>query len=386
MKRNTFYISFSVFFLLGFIFLFPSRVFATDYPATIGVSFIYIPAYSRYGLKTTNIPPNVVSIRTYDVSNNQNYCNQPNNYPDKICGGQPYNMREPSGITSDSPDGDYYIAYTTDPPVDGLVSFSNQYITYFYKLGNQLYTTPQVFLNLPTDGSTLGDFTSWNVSYGGIYQNFAVSVHFSDNLSILTACADFPSGVNAGYSDCIYPSPHINADYSPNFSGGLGGGNSSNITKSIPLTIGKTYYAQAIVQDGDSFGAPLIYGDIISFTIGTGIEGGGVGLPPPITCDLGDIPCYLQQVIYNLFVPSSDSLNNFIGLYDTYKNKPPFGYIFAINDALRTLNYNGTEVYTLERLNVLDNSIFSPLRTALSWLMWFAFAFAFYKRIKDIAI
>ena len=102
------------------------------------------------------------------------------------------------------------------------------------------------------------------------------------------------------------------------------------------------------------------------------------------TCSITDLAGCFQNAIVFLFYPSQSSLNDFSNLYDAIKDKPPFGYISAVQTALQGINDTGTSVFTLETMPILDTYIFTPVRTALIWIMWLAFIFMFYHRLKNI--
>lgn len=102
------------------------------------------------------------------------------------------------------------------------------------------------------------------------------------------------------------------------------------------------------------------------------------------TCSITDLAGCFQNAIVFLFYPSQSSLNDFSSLYDAIKNKPPFGYISAVQTALQGINNTETSVFTLETMPVLNTYIFTPFRTALIWIMWLAFIFMFYHRLKNI--
>lgn len=102
------------------------------------------------------------------------------------------------------------------------------------------------------------------------------------------------------------------------------------------------------------------------------------------TCSITDLAGCFQNAIVFLFYPSASSLNDFSNLYDAVKNKPPFGYISAVQTALQGINDTETGVFTLETMPILDTYIFTPMRTALIWIMWLAFIFMFYHRLKNI--
>ena len=102
------------------------------------------------------------------------------------------------------------------------------------------------------------------------------------------------------------------------------------------------------------------------------------------TCSITDLAGCFQNAIVFLFYPSQSSLNDFSNLYDAIKNKPPFGYISAVQTALQGINDTETSAFTLETMPILDTYIFTPVRTALIWIMWLAFIFMFYHRLKNI--
>jgi len=109
----------------------------------------------------------------------------------------------------------------------------------------------------------------------------------------------------------------------------------------------------------------------------------------PEACDWTN-PATFQGCISNifqaLFYPSSESLDIFGQLQDTFKNKPPFGYVTSIIEVLKNLNDTGASVFTLSSLPILNTMIFDPIRTALIWVLWVAFAFVFYHRLKNLKI
>jgi hypothetical protein len=93
-----------------------------------------------------------------------------------------------------------------------------------------------------------------------------------------------------------------------------------------------------------------------------------------------------DNLFHSLFSPTTESLNQFNGLYDQYIHKPPFGYVSAIQTTLVGLNDTGTSVFTLQSLPVLNTYIFNPIRIALAWIFWLAFAFVLYHRLKNISL
>jgi hypothetical protein len=94
----------------------------------------------------------------------------------------------------------------------------------------------------------------------------------------------------------------------------------------------------------------------------------------------------LDNVFHDLFSPSSESLTQYEGLQAQFINKPPFGYVVAIQSALSGINDTNTAPFTLESMPILNTYIFDPIRLALAWVLWVAFAFVLYHRLKNIAL
>ena len=104
------------------------------------------------------------------------------------------------------------------------------------------------------------------------------------------------------------------------------------------------------------------------------------------TCSITDIAGCMQNALVFLFYPSSASLSQYNGLYLQFINKPPFGYIVGIQKAISGINDTNTSAFTLESMPILNTYIFDPIRLALAWVLWVAFAFVLYHRLKNIAI
>jgi len=102
------------------------------------------------------------------------------------------------------------------------------------------------------------------------------------------------------------------------------------------------------------------------------------------TCSITDIAGCLQNALVYLFYPSPGALSSFNDLYDTFKNKPPFGYISAVQTSLSSINDTETSAFTLQSMPILNTYIFTPIRTALIWVLWLAFLFIFYRRLSNI--
>jgi hypothetical protein len=82
-----------------------------------------------------------------------------------------------------------------------------------------------------------------------------------------------------------------------------------------------------------------------------------------------------------LFIPDTASIQSVFGLFDILKAKAPLGYFFILKDSIGGLA-TSTPVITYTSPTEIKNAIFTPIRTALTWLLWLFFAFNFYKILK----
>ena len=125
------------------------------------------------------------------------------------------------------------------------------------------------------------------------------------------------------------------------------------------------------------------FGNSTNFSV---VSDPSVGTSGYTTCSITDLAGCFQNALVYLFYPSSASLSQYNGLYMQFINKPPFGYIVGIQTALKNINDTATSAFTLQSMPILNTYIFDPLRTAIAWILWVAFAFVLYHRLKNIAI
>ena len=144
----------------------------------------------------------------------------------------------------------------------------------------------------------------------------------------------------------------------------------SNWEVSINLSGGGYYFISPL-------GTPTTFSVITDPTAGT---------TGSAECSITAITGCFQNALQYLFYPTQASISQFSNLVSLYQDKPPFGYIKAVQDTLKSLNDTGTSVFTLQSMPILNTYIFTPLRTALAWVLWLAFAFVLYHRFKNIQL
>ena len=104
------------------------------------------------------------------------------------------------------------------------------------------------------------------------------------------------------------------------------------------------------------------------------------------TCDFFNITGCFQNALVFAFVPSESVFNGFLALKDEIQNKPPFGYIAILITAFNDVSSETSPAFTLASENNITDSIFTPIKTGLAWILWFAFGIWLYKRVRSIDI
>jgi hypothetical protein len=164
----------------------------------------------------------------------------------------------------------------------------------------------------------------------------------------------------------------------------------SGLSYTLPLILSpnRTYSYTMILCDAGGSTCTTPTTPISFFTNGL-----TAAISPPVwtaeSCTWTDFSTWtgcLDNVFHDLFSPSAESLTQYVGLQAQFTHKPPFGYIVAIQSALGGINDTATSPFTLQSMPILNTYIFDPIRNALIWVLWVAFAFVLYHRLKNIAI
>ena len=265
-------------------------------------------------------------------------------------------------------DGNYFYVIANKPNWWG--EDRTEYWYNFYKSGGLWYVGTGSS-TIPADGleSQLTPVASssipYNMSFAGTYNNYYGSYR--------TIIATTTTGT-----------PSIYASTSATLETGVG------LSYNLPLVLSpnQAYEYTIILCDSSGYTCTSPTSPV-SFTT-NGLTG---AISPPVwtaeSCTWTDFSTWtgcLDNVFHDLFSPSAESLTQYQGLYAQFINKPPFGYIVAIQNALRGINITATSPFALESMPILNTYIFDPIRLALIWVLWVAFAFVLYHRLKNIAI
>jgi hypothetical protein len=92
----------------------------------------------------------------------------------------------------------------------------------------------------------------------------------------------------------------------------------------------------------------------------------------------------LCNVYQWLFVPSDVSIGNFQSLSEPLQQKAPFAYFYSVVNNFTGLSSNANPAFNLSSsTGAFGTIIFQPIKTGLTWLLWFAFVFWVIKRIAN---
>jgi len=111
-------------------------------------------------------------------------------------------------------------------------------------------------------------------------------------------------------------------------------------------------------------------------------------MPPPATAsttnaDFGIFGNYIRDVLLWLFKPSTASVEIFSGLKTTLETKAPFAYFVSVKNSLSGFSTTTAPNFVLASSTGITNSIFTPLKTGLTWLLWIIFGFWLIRKISN---
>ena len=281
--------------------------------------------------------------------------------------------------------------------------FSSYSRTWNDESGNEFMTPYVLFPSTPADGSYWAYF--YSADDASYYWNFTVSsgVISSGGLpnaitSQLTPISGSTVGYNVNFTGTYNQSAtydHICANFTTTDA------SVAPYCSSIPAIngTGLTYNFNYVLTPNHTYGYSLQLWDSVNnlFTTATSpiafatsaLSTTATPAYTPETCDWTSPPTYtgcIDNIFYALLYPSSSSITQFNGLYAEFINKPPFGYISAIITSLQGLNDTGTSAFSLQSLPILNTYIFTPIRTALGWILWFGFAFLLIKLLPSLQL
>jgi len=156
----------------------------------------------------------------------------------------------------------------------------------------------------------------------------------------------------------------------------------------LPAPAEQSYYARLRLSDA---GGDIAATDPIFFTVGIG---SAYQLPSStatssawtLTCDPADgaFVYSICSVLLWAFVPSWDVFDDYMGLWEQVSLKPPIGYLTAIIAELNGVG-SSTPAYAIGTVDAFA-AFFSPIKTALTWVLGFLFAFWIFNRVRHLEL
>ena len=90
----------------------------------------------------------------------------------------------------------------------------------------------------------------------------------------------------------------------------------------------------------------------------------------------------LCEISQFLFVPATTSVSSYQNLTTAFQQKAPFAYFYTISNTLSSLSSTSTPAFSLaSSTGALNTSIFQPIKTGLTWILWIMFGIFCIKRI-----
>lgn len=107
---------------------------------------------------------------------------------------------------------------------------------------------------------------------------------------------------------------------------------------------------------------------------------------PEYECGITSITGCIKNAGIWLFYPTQDLLNSFYNLKSLIEVKPPVGYFTMVKNSIGGINATSTKNYNVTIPASIKNYIFTPFDIAIGGILWYMFAFSFYKRLKYITL
>jgi len=150
-----------------------------------------------------------------------------------------------------------------------------------------------------------------------------------------------------------------------------------------------TYYGRVLMYDYESGYNFIAQDGDVEFYISATSTGFETYLPEPTApeftdSDFGKLGNLIVDGLKWLFLPSQGVFDYWNDIADAVSEKPPVGYFSLVKTQFENIDENATSTYELPELSEI--SFFSTLRTIMITMIWFAFAFFLFNRIKHLEL
>jgi hypothetical protein len=105
-----------------------------------------------------------------------------------------------------------------------------------------------------------------------------------------------------------------------------------------------------------------------------------------LNCGITDVSACVINAFAWAFSIDQSIFDKFDTLKNDIKNKPPFGYFTSAIGSMTGISATTTGAFTLGESSPIMTYIFTPLRSGLAWVLYFASLLWIYKRLTAIII
>lgn len=102
------------------------------------------------------------------------------------------------------------------------------------------------------------------------------------------------------------------------------------------------------------------------------------------TCSVLNVSGCFQNAISFLFWPQQTTFDQFKSIQGNVRSHAPFGYIFLLNDSINNIDSTASSSFSVYVPTELQTTYFTPLKNALSIILFALTGFWFYKRVRDL--
>lgn len=261
----------------------------------------------------------------------------------------------------------------------------------------KIYSAPSNTLAIPfpANESTTADFWAFKLTFNAP-NTYGYPLPSSPALN-LQICYGTSQGevANCQNSTSTWPYLQIDGNLYPNLIPGTPW--DVYLHKTYQLASSTTYYAKAFMFN--IAGTPLAESPQIAFTISGEpyqYNEPGIITPPTatstsaewtMTCDesSGFFQYSICYVFQYLFKPDPYVLGKWENIKILLENKPPLGYFILTKNALSGIA-TSTPAFNLAQASAVNENIFNPLKTGLTFILYLLFGIWLFKRIAHLEL
>lgn len=105
-----------------------------------------------------------------------------------------------------------------------------------------------------------------------------------------------------------------------------------------------------------------------------------------IAPDCSTLGNFWQTLLCSVFTPTTQSLSQYTNIAGLISTKAPFGYFPLIRNAINNNLSTTTSAFNLTAIAPMEASVFAPLKTGITFILWLGFAMWIYNRLRLLDI